>query len=194
MRLVIQARRCGAYTGFEWPTSCVYWIYVKVPAHFDMLQYMFVHFHGCAFGLVSLAKRTVGQPRFKPWTVATDSVELARALDRRCTGHSVMMQLYGDPWYHIPCAGVNTRPTEGYTDDFAKTIHMAHRNIVSNHRPRLSSSGVGIKYNNGCVPMSLDRHDLAMYTPPVSEGYLSSGSVLHLAGCFYSARKHSYRF
>ena len=56
-----------------------------------------------------------GKPIRKPWTIATSMREL-NLLCRRCE-HK--------PSEHAPCAGADTKVTEGYTDDLVINLHAA---------------------------------------------------------------------
>ena len=68
---------------------------------------------GCAFGVQSVALATKGLPIKEPWRVDTDMPELLETLNRKCT---CIVQ-------HTPCAGVDTRLTESYTDEMVAAIH-----------------------------------------------------------------------
>ena len=95
--------------------------------------YEWVHFHGCRFGLKSIARGTKGRPIKKPWTVATDCEELRTSLDRKCPGGKWHVDSEtGNVVEHAPCSGVNTKITEGYTDEMAKAIHRGHCNHMAN--------------------------------------------------------------
>ena len=78
-------------------------------------------FSGCSLGLVSKS----GLPIRKPWTVATTCRQLREELGKHeCPGseaHPV----------HQPCAGQETKSTEGYTDSMARLIHEAFRQSCS---------------------------------------------------------------
>ena len=61
-----------------------------------------------------------GIPIKKPSTVATSSKKLADRLEKyQCAGPGVHLM-------HHPCAGKETKRTEGYTDEVAEVIHAAH--------------------------------------------------------------------
>ena len=130
--LTHEAKKLESLVAYEWPTMCEYWNKPEVVSHMNEMKYGRVHFHGCRFGLKSVARATRGQPIKKPWTVATDCCELQLSLDRRCTGG----KWHVDPdtglvVEHAPCSGVNTKITEGYTDEMAKAIHRGHCNHVT---------------------------------------------------------------
>ena len=73
--------------------------------------------HGCSLGLVS--KR--GNPILKPWKLMSNNKALLTPF-RNC--------LCPRNHQHDPCAGSETRKTEGYTDDMVKRMHKGFR-IVS---------------------------------------------------------------
>ena len=79
-----EAKLYEALTAFEWPTFCMYWQKGDVWEHMVKMGYEFIHFHGCMFGLESVAPSTKGWPIKKPWTVATDCPTLRQFLQRRC--------------------------------------------------------------------------------------------------------------
>ena len=74
-----------------------------------------VHFDGCMYGLTSLMPKTSGMPIRKPWTIATSMREL-NLLCRKCEHKA------SDP---APCAGADTKATEGYTDELVLHFHAA---------------------------------------------------------------------
>ena len=69
------------------------------------------------FGLKSHATRSMGKPIREPWTTATSAPQLHRL--RRGYTHL--------PHEHAPCAGSDTRLTEGYTDELVHELHKAFR-------------------------------------------------------------------
>ena len=116
-----------SFTAFEWPTFCAYWQREEVWSHFEEMAYDSVDFHGCMFGPKSIAKSTKGWPIKKPWSVATDCAPLLRTLDRKCAGgYWHRDPRTGQRTLHASCSGVNTKMTEGYTDEIAKAIHQGH--------------------------------------------------------------------
>ena len=74
-----------------------------------------IQFDGCMYGLVSQMAKTSGMPIRKPWTIATTMKEMG-LLGRKCNHTS------GE---HAPCAGADTKATEGYTDELAIQLHKA---------------------------------------------------------------------
>ena len=125
-----EAKIWKSLTAFEWPTFCAYWQREEVWEHMREMEYSFVDFHGCMFGLQSIAKSTKGWPIKKPWSVATDCAPLLRTLNRKCLGYWHHDPATGKKQAHAECAGVNTKMTEGYTDEMAKAIHRGHRECI----------------------------------------------------------------
>ena len=80
------AKELESLAAYEWPTMCEYWNRPEVASHMDEMKYGYVYFHGCMFGLKSVARSTRGRPIKKPWTVATDCHGLQLSLDRKFTG------------------------------------------------------------------------------------------------------------
>ena len=122
---MIVARACRANGGsiaLEWPRRCAYWHKRSVQAFMREFGIQAHHLDGCAYGLTSLAPRTMGMPIRKPWTFASDMPSFA-SLRRSCP-HT--------PEQHTKCAGVDTRLTEGYTDELATAIHCAwHAHVTA---------------------------------------------------------------
>ena len=116
-------------TAFEWPTFCSYWQREEVWSHMTEMAYEFVDFHGCMFGLKSIARSTKDWPIKKPWSVATDCPSLRQALDRKCKGGYWHIDPdTGKKHPHASCSGVNTKMLEDYTDEVARAIHQGRRN------------------------------------------------------------------
>ena len=67
------------------------------------------------FGLTSQYGANRGVPIKKPWRVDTDSPALLQHLSRPCDASHV----------HVPCAGSDTKASEGYTDEMVACIHEA---------------------------------------------------------------------
>jgi len=112
-----EIRAQGGYIAVEWPRSCNYWRdmqYQRFAMEFGLLS---VYFDGCMFGLVGRRGKAKGIPIRKPWRVDTDSPVLQQCLFRICDGKHV----------HTPCAGSETKATEGYTDQLVASIHTAFR-------------------------------------------------------------------
>ena len=130
MSIMYVAREVGAVIGFEWPTLCEYWRKDEVWEHMSNMDYRFLYIHGCKYGLISIAKATKDMPIKKPWTIATDCLPMAQYLNRRCKTKWHTDDVTGVMTWHAPCAGVDTKMTEGYTDDLAVSIHMGHKDFV----------------------------------------------------------------
>ena len=129
--LMTEAKQYESLSSFEWPTGCEYWKRPEVQEHMRAMEYSFVDFHGCMFGLKSVARATKGLPIRKPWTVATDCHELTKTLDRKCVGGWWHVDPVTGAWTpHASCSGVNTKITESYTDEMAQAIHVGHRNHI----------------------------------------------------------------
>ena len=112
------AERCIALDGgvaFEWPRSCAYWHDRSVKSVIRRHNLTEVHFDGCMYGLASSMPKTSGKLIRKPWTIATSMREL-NLLCRKCD-HK--------PSEHAPCAGMDTKATEGYTDKLVINLHAA---------------------------------------------------------------------
>ena len=121
------AKLFSATIAFEWPAACKYWQYDKVRAFMKAMQYRFITLNGCMFGLQSMAPKTRGLSIKKPWTIATDCHTLTKHLNRQCTSYHHFDREKGRFIPHAPCAGVDTKQTEGYTDEFAVAVHRGHR-------------------------------------------------------------------
>ena len=111
---------------FEWPCGCTYWHDRRVRSFIKRDNLTEIQFDGCMYGLTSHVARTSGMPIRKPWTVATTMTELS-LLGRRCDHKA------SD---HAPCAGADTKTTEGYTDELVTQIHAAVANWCSAKRAR----------------------------------------------------------
>ena len=105
----------GGFVAIEWPRFCAYWQEPEVQQFVNQHGLQSVYFDGCMFGLVSRFGQSAGIPIRKPWRVDTNSPALLQSLDR-CCNHK---------HDHTPCAGSDTRATEGYTDELVATIHEA---------------------------------------------------------------------
>ncbi len=103
----------GGRIALEWPRACSYW---SLPVVRDFVRSYALEnydFDGCMFELRSAAKSSQGQPIKKPWRIASDMPEFS-VIRRLCTH---------DPAEHAPCAGTDTKVSEGYTDALATQIH-----------------------------------------------------------------------
>ena len=114
----------GGDISFEWPAHCALWKDPHVQEMLDRFSMNKITMHGCAAGLASL--RT-GLPIKKPWCIATTAPGIVGALSGfQCPGHEA----------HEPCAGQETKRTEGYTPTMAKAIHKGIREEALAHKAR----------------------------------------------------------
>ena len=117
--------RCGGHVAIEWPRACSYWRENAVTSFVSKHGFSRVTFDGCALGLVS--NRT-GLPIKKPWAVLTSCPQLVSALQVFvCPGPVVHST-------HQPCAGSETKATEGYTPKLASIVHDVFRALLPRHR------------------------------------------------------------
>ena len=74
---------------------------------------------GCMHGLV--AKRTgfEGKPMKKRWRIRTNASQFAALVHHTCDGSHV----------HVPVEGRDTKPTEGYTEEFVDHVLDAWQQI-----------------------------------------------------------------
>ena len=113
-----QVFKRGGDVTFEWPTGCGLWREKKVQNMLQRFSLNAVDFHGCAAGLTSVKNQL---PIKKPWTVMSSSPAVLEYLGRfQCPGKKVHPK-------HDPCAGVDTKRSEGYTPAMADAIHEAVR-------------------------------------------------------------------
>ena len=82
------------------------------------------------YGLTSIARSTKGLPIKKPWTIAIDCPTMAKYLQKKCYTFRHKDRTTGAMIPHASCSGVNTKVTEGYTDEFATAVHNGHRDYV----------------------------------------------------------------
>ena len=108
--------RQGGQVAIEWPRSCMYWRRRKVKTALRRWRCQAHALDGCMYGLTSQAARTLGIPLRKPWTIATTCPTFHR-LRRTCDGTHA----------HAPTQGRDTRLTEGYTPELARSIHDCWR-------------------------------------------------------------------
>ena len=111
------AHAAGNYIAIEWPRGCSYWKLPKVRRLMKDLNLKFIHFDGCMLGLYSRK----GNPIRKPWSIATNSECMIKEFQGcLCCGHKT----------HDPCAGSETKRTEGYTETMVGMIHRAFRKQI----------------------------------------------------------------
>ena len=75
------------------------------------------------YGLTSSMPSQSGKLIRKPWTIATSMMEL-NLLCRKCT-HK--------PSEHAPCAGSDTKGTEGYTEELVVNLHAGQSSDGAMH-------------------------------------------------------------
>ena len=157
LNFVILARhiklRKSSDIAYEWPKECELWSRPEV----ENMTYEFglnkISFHGCALGLTA----EDGIPIKKPWTVATSSKKLADRLGQyQCPGTSVHLM-------HHPCAGKETKRTEGYTNEMAEAIHTAHHEEAIDAR---ATSALTAKSTEAAATGELSAEAEQMFAPP----------------------------
>ena len=114
MRVAEACRAHGGNIAFEWPRGCTYWNDRRVRTFLKKFNLKKYNMDGCEFGLVSKATKTEGMMLKKPWRIASD-VEQFWRMERMCT-HT--------PGSHAKTQGIDTKLGEGYTDEFAKMVHL----------------------------------------------------------------------
>ena len=86
----------GGEIGWEWPWNNYGWHLKEVREFFESLEregiLYTVRLDGCQVGVVSPDN---GEPMLKPWRIKTTSPNMAKVLDRRCSGDHV----------HVECVG-----------------------------------------------------------------------------------------
>ena len=108
-------QRVGGYIAMEWPRQCSYWLDPDVQQFVWEHGLQSVHLDGCMFGLVAQHGSRSGVPIKKPWRIDTNSPALLQHVARTCDGSHE----------HTPCAGSDTKLTEGYTDELVAHVHEA---------------------------------------------------------------------
>ena len=106
---------------------CEYWTKPEDSSHVKEMSYKFLQIHGCMYGLKSIARVTRGLPIAKPWTIATYCPTSATYLSKRCRTQWHTNPVSGNTTLHASCSGVNTKITEGYTDEMAVAVHNGHK-------------------------------------------------------------------
>lgn len=111
------AIRVGASVFIEWPRGCAYWREPCVVNFLRKHDFKRTHFDGCMYGMVAVHGPESGTPIRKPWAVESLNSCLPEYLNKVCDGKHK----------HTPCAGRNTRITEGYTPEIVSLVHDAFR-------------------------------------------------------------------
>ena len=115
----------GISVAVEWPRQCEYWKSNAYQHFASTLSLDSVFLDGCMFGLVAVGGKHDGMPIKKPWRIDTNVSSMRQYLAHVCDGSHV----------HTPCAGSQTKRTEGYTDQLVAQIHLAfaqHCRMIAN--------------------------------------------------------------
>ena len=110
------AERCivgGGEVAFEWPRGCSYWRLRKVKSFLKRHKMFTVALDGCMYNLRSQHGKRPGALMRKPWLVASTAESFA-GLEARCNHQSAD---------HVRVEGMDTRLSEGYTDELVDCIH-----------------------------------------------------------------------
>ena len=118
LQLMAVAQDAGATIVIEWPRACRYWHYNRVRRALDRFGLSMYDFDGCMYGIKSILPKTRGTPIRKPWRIATNSPIIGQAFSQKCDGFHPA---------HAPCAGGDTRQTEGYSRRMADKFHRAFK-------------------------------------------------------------------
>ena len=144
-RVCETAHKLGHPILIEWPKGCDYWRRREVVRLLKRYKFQSTTFNGCMYGLVSQVKATRGRPIAKPWRFDCTHPGMLAGFDRVCRpGPDGLCQ--HSKLEHVPCAGADTRLTEGYTDEMVKIIH----NNFSKHC-RVMLAGSGSPVSCGCI-------------------------------------------
>jgi hypothetical protein len=110
-------RAKGGHVVNEWPRFCSYWRLPMVRAAFELGIMYEAQVDGCSVGLVN----SEGKPIKKPWTFkATSPTIISHLQSCKCPRDHE----------HAPCAGKETKRTEGYTDDLVRRLHAGFRDSI----------------------------------------------------------------
>ena len=114
----------NAIVAIEWPRVCAYWADTSVREFLDAHQMVPAHFDGCMYGVECR----------KPWTVYTNSHELATGLawKKTCTHKCKHPTLHGE----------DLKLTGSYTPQLAKRIHDCFRHVVEDENRSSGLRGV----------------------------------------------------
>ena len=128
--------RLGGHVVIEWPSLCDYWREARVQRLVSDLGLEQVKIDGCAVGLKSVDNI----PIRKPWTLKTAHEGILKSFaKRRCPGKEKHPS-------HQSCEGKHTRPTEEYTDYFARLVHGAFQNAP--RIPKMSLAAISFHLDN----------------------------------------------
>ena len=116
----------GGEVIIEWPSGCRYWRWDFVISFLKRHGLCYTDIDGCSLGLTSVRD---GGLIMKPWRLASKMVELAQEFKHCKCNHM---------HWHTPCAGIDTKLTENYTDSFAEKVHDAFNKCVVNKQKLLN--------------------------------------------------------
>ena len=117
----------GIRVAVEWPRQCEYWKSDAYQGFASTLSLDSVFLDGCMFGLVAVGGKHDGMPIKKPWRIDTNVSSMRQYLAHVCDGSHV----------HTPCAGSQTKRTEGYTDQLVAQIHPLVSLSIADRLPTL---------------------------------------------------------
>ena len=123
------ARQCMVFV--EWPRGCAYWHDERVQKFLRKHGFVYADFDGCMHELVAQHGANVGEPIYKPWRVACLNSSLRVFLHTKCDRSHT----------HAPCAGQDTKGTQGYTPLIARLVHTAIRVDAQTARKHLEAVG-----------------------------------------------------
>jgi hypothetical protein len=109
----------GGTITIEWPRYNAYWKLASVKTFIQKHGLQTCFLDGCAIGLRGQGGLLIK----KPWCLESNMPTIPTAFNAKvCTlDHE-----------HTPCAGKDTRPTGGYTHQFAKIAHASFRKHCAN--------------------------------------------------------------
>ena len=117
------------WVSVEWPSGCAYWKLEKVKKFERENGLSKVRVNGCMVELRSVVSNKLIA---KPWDIACNSPMLKLALNGLVCIHSADI--------HHPCAGVDTKISESYTDIMVKLIHRGFSDQVKSSNDKLRIS------------------------------------------------------
>ena len=126
INFVVVADACmtnGGRIAIEWPRRCSYWKVNYVVSFLKRYALQPTIFDGCAYGLVSQVKASLGRPIRKAWCIASNCEAFGR-LCRHCDHQK------GE---HVRLQGADTKSSESYTDELATAIHACWREECVSH-------------------------------------------------------------
>jgi len=118
----VQVLASGGDVVFAWPTRCRLWKHRRVKRVVKRFNLKFVGFHGCALGLASTHRQSLGGPTQKGQTVATTCQPLIDELSKYQRTHKT----------HASVTGKEPEGTGKYTPQLAAAVHKAWRIAAGN--------------------------------------------------------------